>query len=119
MEVKGKVKVVNATEEVGAKGFKKRLLVVETEETYPQSIPVEFVQDKCNLLDYIQVGQDVTVQINLRGSEYNGRYYVQLQGWKIEASSEYATTPNPVSNMQPPLPTSPQSAPLPADDLPF
>jgi hypothetical protein len=113
MEVKGKVKVVNATEEVGAKGFKKRLLVVETEETYPQSIPVEFVQDKCNLLDYIQVGQDVTVQINLRGSEYNGRYYVQLQGWKIDA------TINPVSNMQPPLPTSPPSAPLPADDLPF
>ena len=114
MEVKGKVKVVNATEEVGTKGFKKRLLVVETEETYQQSIPVEFVQDKCNLLDSIQVGQDVTVQINLRGSEYNGRYYVQLQGWKIEASA------NPVSNMQPPLPTSPQSAPKDDSlDLPF
>ena len=94
MQVSGLVKVVNATEEVGAKGFKKRLVVVETQETYPQLIPIEFVQDKCSLLDYVQVGQDLTVHINLRGSEYNGRYYVQLQGWKIEASSAFATTPN-------------------------
>jgi formylmethanofuran dehydrogenase subunit A len=99
MEIKGLVKVVNATEEVGAKGFKKRLVVVETQETYPQLIPIEFVQDKCSLLDGLQIGQDVTVHINLRGSEYNGRYYVQLQGWKIDA------TINPVSNMQPPLPS--------------
>jgi len=113
MEVKGKVKVVNATEEVGTNYFKKRLVVVETTETYPQLIPIEFIQDKCGLLDGLQIGQDVTIYINLRGSEYKGRYYVQLQGWKIDA------TINPVSNMQPPLPTSPQSAPLPADDLPF
>jgi hypothetical protein len=99
MEVSGKIKLVNATEEVGAKGFKKRLVVVETQETYPQLIPIEFVQDKCSLLDGLQIGQDVTVHINLRGSEYNGRYYVQLQGWKIDA------TINPVSNMQPPLPS--------------
>ena len=85
MLVSGKVKVVNATEEVGAKGFKKRLVVVETQETYAQLIPIEFVQDKCSLLDGVQIGQDVTVHINLRGSEYNGRYYVQLQGWKIDA----------------------------------
>jgi len=110
MEVKGKLKVVNATEEVGAKGFKKRLVVVETQETYPQLIPIEFVQDKCSLLDGVQIGQDVTVHINLRGSEYNGRYYVQLQGWKIDA------TINPVSNMQP---TSTPSESLPSDDLPF
>jgi len=97
MQITGLVKVVNATEEVGTKGFKKRLVVVETQETYPQLIPIEFVQDKCNLLDSVQIGQDVTVHINLRGSEYNGRYYVQLQGWKIDSNSSFATTPQPTT----------------------
>lgn len=110
MEVKGKVKLVNATEEVGTKGFKKRLIVVETEETYSQCIPIEFVQDKCSLLDNVQIGQDITVHINLRGSEYNGRYYVQLQGWKLE-SSAMATAVQTLA-----------ASPLiedPASDLPF
>ena len=107
MNVSGKVKVVNATEEVGSKGFKKRLLVVETTETYPQLIPIEFVQDKCSLLDGVQVGQDVTVHINLRGSEYNGRYYVQLQGWKIDAGAVVST----------PTPSAPSTEP--ETDLPF
>lgn len=103
MNISGKVKVVNATEEVGAKGFKKRLLVVETQETYPQSIPIEFVQDKCGLLDTIQTGQDVTVHINLRGSEWNGKYYAQIQGWKIDAGMVTSSEPQ---------------API-GDDLPF
>ena len=107
MTVNGLVKLVNATEEVGSKGFKKRLLVVETTETYPQLIPIEFVQDKCSLLDGVQVGQDVTVHINLRGSEYNGRYYVQLQGWKIDAGAVVST----------PTPSAPSTEP--ETDLPF
>jgi hypothetical protein len=108
MEVKGKVKVVGTTEEVGAKGFKKRLIVVETEETYPQSIPVEFVQDKCSLLDPVQIGSDVVISINLRGSEYNGRYYVQLQGWKIDVSNPIiADSRTPLADL------------VPKDDLPF
>ena len=102
MLVSGKVKVVNATEEVGAKGFKKRLLVVETTETYPQSIPIEFVQDKCGLLDTIQIGQDVTVHINLRGSEWNGKYYAQIQGWKIDAGM--VTSSEPLGQDIEPLP---------------
>lgn len=101
MLVSGKVKVVNATEEVGAKGFKKRLVVVETQETYAQLIPIEFVQDKCSLLDGVQIGQDVTVHINLRGSEYNGRYYVQLQGWKIDAPGQ---APAPIAEPETDLP---------------
>lgn len=117
MTVSGKVKVVNATEEVGAKGFKKRLLVVETQETYPQSIPIEFVQDKCGLLDTIQIGQDVTVYINLRGSEYNGRYYVQLQGWKIDAGMVTDISNVKYDIVGTPTPIAPSTEV--DDDLPF
>lgn len=84
MEVSGKVVVIGQTESVGQNGFTKRLLVVETNEQYPQKLPIDFVKDKTSLLDNISIGQDVKVQINLRGSENNGRWFSQIQGWKIE-----------------------------------
>jgi len=84
MEVKGKIFIIGETETVGQKDFKKRLLVVETDEQYSQKIPIDFVQDKVGLLDAFQNGQNVTVGVNVRGSEYNGKYYVNFQGWSIK-----------------------------------
>ena len=84
MEVSGKVVVVGQTESVGQNGFTKRLLVVETEGQHPQKLPIDFVKDNTSLLDNIVIGQAVKVQINLRGSEHNGRWYLQAQGWRIE-----------------------------------
>ena len=84
MEVSGKVVSVGQTESVGQNGFTKRLLVIETNEQYPQKLPIDFVKDKTSLLDQIKIDQDVMIQINLRGSEHNGRWYAQIQGWKIE-----------------------------------
>lgn len=89
MNVTGRIIVLNDTEEVGTKGFKKRLLVVQTNEQYPQTIPIEFVQEKTELLNTFQIGQEVEVSINLRGSEYNGRYYAQLHGWSIKSQSDF------------------------------
>jgi hypothetical protein len=83
MEVQGQIIVIGATETIGAKGFKKRLLVVKTDEQYPQTIPVEFTQDKTNLLDSYSVGDIVKIGINLRGSEWQGKYYANIQGWNI------------------------------------
>lgn len=84
MEILGKIIVIGATETIGAKEFKKRLLVLKTEEQYPQSIPVEFTQDKTTVLNNFAIGDLVKVGINLRGSEWQGKYYANIQGWKIE-----------------------------------
>jgi hypothetical protein len=86
MEVQGKIKVIGSTQSFDS-GFTKRQVVVTTAEQYPQDIAIDFVKDKCAVLDAYKVGQDVTVSINLRGSEYNGKYYVNLQGWKIESGA--------------------------------
>ena len=67
MEVIGKVKLMGETQTFGSNGFRKRELVVTTDEQYPQMIMIEFVQDKCDLLNSYSVGQDVKVSINLRG----------------------------------------------------
>ena len=93
MEVLGTIKVLGTTAEFGAKAFKKRELVVTTDEQYPQDIMIEFVQDKCEMLDAYELGQNVKVGINLRGREWiNGegvaKYFNSLQGWRIEKLSD-------------------------------
>ena len=88
MEVTGTIKVIGETQTFGAKGFRKRELVITTDEQYPQSILVEFVQDKCDLLDKFEVGKNVKIGINLRGREWvnpqgETKYFNSIQGWRI------------------------------------
>ncbi|WP_431156810.1 DUF3127 domain-containing protein [Winogradskyella poriferorum] len=90
MEVQGRIKVIGETQTFGSNGFRKREVVVTTEEQYPQHIMVEFVQDKSELLNNFQVGQQVKVSINLRGREWvnpqgETKYFNSIQGWRIEA----------------------------------
>jgi len=89
MEVQGKIKVIGETQTFGSNGFRKREVVVTTAEQYPQSIMVEFVQDKCDLLNSYGIGQDVKIAINLRGREWvnpqgETKYFNSIQGWRIE-----------------------------------
>jgi uncharacterized protein Veg len=70
MEVQGRIKLIGETQTFGSNGFRKREVVVTTEEQYPQHIMIEFVQDKTDLLNNYQVGQQVKVNINLRGREW-------------------------------------------------
>jgi hypothetical protein len=92
MEVTGTIKLINPTVTVGANNFRKREIIVITEEDqYPQPLSLEFTQDKCDLLNNYQVGQRVKVSINLRGREWinpqgEAKYFNTLQGWKIEQS---------------------------------
>jgi hypothetical protein len=88
MEVTGKIKVIANTQEVGTGGFKKRDIVVTTEEQYPQHISVQFVQDKCEVLDKYKIGENVTIGVNLRGREWTNaqgemQYFNTIQGWRI------------------------------------
>lgn len=124
MEVQGKIKLIDETKTFGNNGFRKREMVVTTEEQYPQHIMIEFVQDKTDLLNSYQVGQNVKVSINLRGREWvnpqgETKYFNSIQGWRIENIDQS------VSQDMPPMP--PADAFEPAtnlneddhDDLPF
>ena len=83
-ELKGALKVLGQTQEFSG-GFRKRELVITTEGDYPQDVKLEVVKDKCDLLDRLSLGQTIKVGFNVRGNEYNGKYYNNLQAWKIEA----------------------------------
>ena len=84
MEIQGKIIVLNDTETIGTKDFKKRLVVIQTDEQYPQTIPVEFTQDKTSVLNFYKVGDLVKIGINIRGSEWKGRYFANINGWNID-----------------------------------
>ncbi len=124
MEVTGKVKVVSAEMQVSAT-FRKRELVVTTDEQYPQHIMIEFTQDKSDLLNNVAVGDAVKVSINLGGREWinpqgETKYFNSIRGWRIEKVQADA----PAAQM-PPMPAAQAFAPATnlneeeADDLPF
>ena len=121
MEVIGKIKLINETQTFGSNGFRKRELVVTTDEQYPQMILIEFLQDKCDLLNNYQVGQDVKVSINLRGREWinpqgEAKYFNSVQGWRIENLAQAAPQNIPPADQFEPAPDLSANEP---DDLPF
>jgi len=92
MELQGKVKMIDETKTYGNNGFRKREMVITTEEQYPQHILIEFVQDKTDLLDSFKVGEDVKVGINVRGREWinpknETKYFNSIQGWNINKTA--------------------------------
>ncbi|WP_274474066.1 DUF3127 domain-containing protein [Mangrovimonas aestuarii] len=125
MEIQGRVKMIGETQTFGSNGFRKREIVITTEEQYPQHILVEFVQDKTDLLNNYQPGQQVKISINLRGREWvnpqgETKYFNSIQGWRVEGVQQDASAAG-----MPPVP--PTEAFEPAnnlneedhDDLPF
>jgi len=117
MELQGTIKAINPEIQVSA-SFKKRELVVSTQEQYPQSILVEFVQDKTDLLKNYKVGDSVKVGINLQGREWVNpqgevKYFNSIKGWKIEKDQN---APAPAAQQFTPAPTFTEEE---HDDLPF
>ena len=114
MELQGKIKMIDETKTYGANGFRKREMVMTTEEQYPQHILIEFVQDKTDLLNAYQVGMNVKISINVRGREWvnpqgETKYFNSITGWRIENIDQS------VSPDMPPMP--PEDAFEPANDL--
>ena len=82
-EIEGRVKVLLDLQTFES-GFTKREFVVETgDDKYPQMIKFECIKDKVQLLDSLKIDDPVRVSFDIRGNEYKGRYYVNLNAWKI------------------------------------
>ena len=125
MEVQGSIKVIGEVQEISAT-FKKRELVVSTDEQYPQTLSIEFIQDKTDLLNKFEIGQNVKVGINLRGREWENpqtkeiKYFNSIQGWRIELLGNSSSDDDlpPLDNLSPFEPAS-ETNDEDLDDLPF
>ena len=120
MEITGKIKKIGQIQEF-AKGFTKRDLVVTTKDEYPQNLLVEFVKDKCSLLDTYKIGDYVKVSINLRGREWTNdkgqvKYFNSIQGWKIQYNNEVTLQDQNQDRESYPVPKDDKQL---ANDLPF
>lgn len=67
-------------------GFQKQEFVITTPGDYPQDLKMELMKDNCSKIDAFKVGDAVNVGLDLRGNEYNGKYYVNLICWRISPS---------------------------------
>ncbi len=84
-EAAGKIKLINEVQTFPS-GFSKREFVVTTGDSkYPQDLKFEVVKDKCAVLDDFKEDQEVVVNFDIRGNEYNGKYFVNLSCWKLTA----------------------------------
>ena len=101
MEIKGKVHEVSATVQV-TDSLKKRELILEYIENpqYPEYLKFEAIQDRCNLLDNVKVGDDVEVFFNLKGRPWTDKagkksYFNSLQLWKVTTLAGAGSSPSP------------------------
>lgn len=129
-EVKGKIKVLYDRQDFPS-GFYKRDFVITTNEQYPQDIKFGALKERVEQLNGLVEGDEITVKFDVRGREYNGNYYVDLNAWRIERGVQGQSTTENNEDAQNSSETV-SSAPLPEvepvelsnsdasdDDLPF
>ena len=85
-QLEGTIKLITP-EQSFPSGFTKREFVVTTDDQYPQDIKLELLKEKCALLDQFSQGQRVSVGFRVRGNEYQGKYYVNLQAYQLTAGA--------------------------------
>lgn len=64
--------------------FQTREFVIKTDGTYPQFVKFQLVQDRCSAIDPYNEGDNIKVSFDLRGREWNGKYFTNLNAWRIE-----------------------------------
>ena len=128
MNISGKIKLIGETKEYGSNGFRKREIVITTQEQYPQNILIEFIQDRTSLLDTFQADDLVKIDINLRGREWTNqqgelKYFNSIQGWRIDLIDSNPGVSNedlpPLDSLSPFEPADDNDDNQELDDLPF
>lgn len=117
MELEGSLKLAMPPQKFDS-GFVKREFVVTTRDRYPQDIKFELVKEKTELIEAFKPGDEVKVQFDIRGNEYNGKYFVNLTAWRIDRAGSAPARPAAAADA--PLPDAPPATGGDEeDDLPF
>jgi len=101
-EVEGKLhKKFDAEQKSGTFQTREFVLLVEQGQ-YPQYIKFQLVQDRCEIISPVEEGTNIKVYFDLRGREWQGKFFTNLQAWRVEAAgstqkSRAATTDFPTT----------------------
>lgn len=94
-------------------GFRSREFVLSVPDgNYTQFIKFRVVKDRCDILDHF-AGLQVEVTFNIRGREWNEKYFNDLEAWGIQAVGI------PKQEQSQPAATPPPTAPASSDGVPF
>lgn len=107
--------------------FQTREFVITTDGSYQQFVKFQLTQDKCAIVDTFEEGEKVKVTFDLRGREWQGKYFTNLNAWRVEsAGSSAIQNQSAVSSSQPVPPIFEENNDFPTsglpndfDDLPF
>ncbi len=127
MEFEGTVyEVLPAASGTSARGeWQRQEVVFEVMDgQYSRKVVVTFFNKEAEVKSLVK-GQSYTVSINLESREYNGRWYTNVNGWRVQPKQ--AAAPAPAPDAMPPMPSAPvatepsygSSASEEVDDLPF
>jgi len=92
--IKGAIKLINPIKVISDKFSVREFVVTTPDAKYPQDIIFQTVNDKMAVLESLGVGQQVEVSYNVRGREFNGKYYNTLDAWKIEVTGSKPSQPS-------------------------
>jgi hypothetical protein len=117
MQLTGTIKVKKDEQSVSDKFKKREFVITDNSSQYPQHISFQLTQDRCSLLDPVNVGDVITVHFNLRGREWTSpqgeiKYFNTLEAWKIDRNAS-GSSQAPVEHYEN------MNAPQDKDDLPF
>lgn len=121
MDVKGRLVQVlplqSGTSKAG-NGWSKQEFVIETEEQFPKKVCFTLFGDKVSLLNGLNIGAPIEVAFNLESREFNGKWYSNINAWRINpVQSQGSAYPEYNPGDIPPPPDSDNSEPY--NDLPF
>lgn len=87
-EVEGKLHKKFDTEKKSDKFQTREFVLLVEEGQYPQHIKFQLVQDRCEIIDSIPEGTNLKVYFDLRGREWQEKYFTNLQAWRVEAAGQ-------------------------------
>ncbi len=120
LQIKGKIQEILKSESGvsrAGKEWKKQEFVIETDEQYPRKVCFTLFNDKTSLIDGLSTGEEVEVSFNVESREYNGKWFHNINAWKIDKpTAENLPEAPPEFSMGdiPPEPADDES-----NDLPF
>lgn len=100
-EITGKLYKKFATEAKSEK-FQTREFVIEIADgNYPQLVKFQLVQERCQILDTYNEGEEIKVHFDLRGREWQGKFFTTLNSWRIERpnASDNGSSAQPVQKV--------------------
>jgi len=105
----------------GNNGFQKQEVIIQIEENspYPQKIPVDIVKRNLQIMEGVNEGDKVKMDINIRGNEWKDKIFVSIQGWRLSVIENGNATLQDDFDRAEPLTSSEPQADEDEDPLPF